>query len=590
MSTRNPPHPPTTGPDGSGTPPHRIGQSASDPASEIHPPTGSPGLRTRAGDGGRRRRTVAARVTTALAALLVLAALTAPCRPGQLTPGAFLRIPLEGLLVAALLLALPGRPRRVVAALAGALLGLLTVLKLADLGFRSALGRPFDVVLDWALLDDAVGFLTDSFGRAGGTGAVVGALVLVLALLVALTAAALRLAGLAARHHLGARRVVAALVALWVVAAATGMRIAPGVPVADAEATALVADHTRQAQARLRDREAFAAQVGADPFRETPGEQLLTALRGKDVIVAFVESYGRDAVEDPEYARVGEVLDAGTGRLRAAGFQARSGFLTSPTIGGGSWLAHDTLLSGLWIDNEQRHRSLLASDRLTLGGAFRRAGWDTVGVMPAATQPWPEGAFFGYDRYYDAAGLGYRGPKFSYAPMPDQYTLATFQRRERDVADRPPLMAEIPLISSHSPWTRIPQVIDWDAVGDGSVYRDAAITNPKSQPRAGYRKAVEYSVRTLISYLETYGDENLVLIFLGDHQPAPVVTGEDASRDVPVSIVAADPAVLDRVAGWGWQDGLRPGPDAPVWPMDAFRDRFLTAFGPGAPAARAQGR
>jgi hypothetical protein len=38
--------------------------------------------------------------------------------------------------------------------------------------------------------------------------------------------------------------------------------------------------------------------------------------------------------------------------------------------------------------------------------------------------------------------------------------------------------------------------------------------------------------------------------------------------------------VLDRVAGWGWTDGLRPAADAPVWRMDAFRDRFLTAFGP----------
>ncbi|MDT7694495.1 MAG: hypothetical protein QOI75_3862, partial [Pseudonocardiales bacterium] len=38
-------------------------------------------------------------------------------------------------------------------------------------------------------------------------------------------------------------------------------------------------------------------------------------------------------------------------------------------------------------------------------------------------------------------------------------------------------------------------------------------------------------------------------------------------------------AVLDRISGWGWQDGLKPGPNAPVWRMDAFRDRFLTAFG-----------
>jgi hypothetical protein len=72
-----------------------------------------------------------------------------------------------------------------------------------------------------------------------------------------------------------------------------------------------------------------------------------------------------------------------------------------------------------------------------------------------------------------------------------------------------------------------------------------------------------------------------VLVLLGDHQAAPVITGPDAGRDVPISIVTRDRGLLDRIAEWGWQDGLRPGPQAPVWPMEDFRDRFLTAFGPG---------
>ena len=86
-------------------------------------------------------------------------------------------------------------------------------------------------------------------------------------------------------------------------------------------------------------------------------------------------------------------------------------------------------------------------------------------------------------------------------------------------------------------------------------------------------------MNTLVSFVQHYGDKNLVLIVLGDHQPAKIVTGENPSHDVPISIIAHDPAVLDRIAGWGWQDGLRPSPNAPVWPMDAFRDRFLSAFG-----------
>ena len=79
----------------------------------------------------------------------------------------------------------------------------------------------------------------------------------------------------------------------------------------------------------------------------------------------------------------------------------------------------------------------------------------------------------------------------------------------------------------------------------------------------------------------------MVLVVLGDHQPATIISGPGASHDVPISIISRDRAVLDRISGWGWTDGLRPDRDAPVWRMDAFRDRFLTAYGPdGEPGLR----
>ncbi|WP_018587248.1 CDP-alcohol phosphatidyltransferase family protein [Salinispora arenicola] len=519
-------------------------------------------------------------VSAALAVLLVLAALAVPRQPGHLVPAALLRIPLEGLALAAVLLALPPRARRPVAALAGALLGLLVVVKVADLGFGSTLGRPFDVALDWRLLDETFAFLRASVGRAGAVAAAVAAGLLAAALLAVTTWAVLRLNRLLTGYPDGSRRVLAGLVALWLAAAATGVRLVPGVPVADAATTALVGAHARQVQERLRDRSTFADTVNVDPYRFAPDDRLLTALRGKDVLVAFVESYGRDAVREPEFADIGEVLDEGQRRLSAAGFGTRSAFLTSPTTGGGSWLAHATLLSGLWVDNDQRHRTLLASDRTTLGDAFQRAGWRTVGVMPAVNQPWPEGAFYGYEQFYDEYSLGYRGPRFSFASMPDQYTLSVLHQQELAGTDRRPVMAELALISSHSPWTHIPKLVGWDALGDGRVFHDTTTRSTSEQPRAGYRRSIEYTLDTLISYVQRYGDDELVLIMVGDHQPAPVVTGPDASRDVPIHLVARDRAVLERISGWGWPDGLRPASDAPVWRMDEFRDRFLATFSP----------
>jgi hypothetical protein len=107
--------------------------------------------------------------------------------------------------------------------------------------------------------------------------------------------------------------------------------------------------------------------------------------------------------------------------------------------------------------------------------------------------------------------------------------------------------------------------------------------NPASIQNA-YADSIVYSMNALVGFLQQAADPNLVLVVLGDHQPVAVVSGVGASHDVPVTLIARDPAVLARAAGWGWQAGLRPGPAAPVWRMDAFRDRFLAAFGTAPPA------
>jgi hypothetical protein len=169
--------------------------------------------------------------------------------------------------------------------------------------------------------------------------------------------------------------------------------------------------------------------------------------------------------------------------------------------------------------------------------------------------------------------------------MPDQYTLAAFQRLERATPNRAPVMAEIPLILSHAPWSPIPQLVDCDKVGDGSSFDASAgagdpseivLKRDPARVKADFAQAINYSLSTLISYVQTYGDDNLVLIVLGDEKPAQAITGKNACHDVPINIIPHD---LDRVGAWGWQDGLQPDPHAPVWRMDTFRDRFLTAFG-----------
>ena len=532
----------------------------------------------------------AAGLTTALACLLVLAVLLAPNELGRLTAGTFVSVPLEMLLGGTFLLLLPQKPRSVVAPLFGVALGLLAIMKLLDMGFMAVLARPFDPAVDWTLLNDAMRFLSGAIGPFSAIGCLTAAVICCTSLLIIMAKSVQRLARAAAGHNVAASRAAVVLAAIWLGSAVFGAQIIPGTPLAGASSAEYLHHRQPPATTDLDDPANAAADAHLDSFANTPDDQLLTALRGKDVVFAFVESYGRSAIEDPEFAsQVGGVLDAGNRRLRAAGFDSRSAYLTSPTAGGGSWLAHGTLLSGMWVDKQQRYDELASSPRLTLTKAFRRAGWRTVGVMPGNDTGWSESQSLGYDRIYDAKDMGYRGPRFSWAAMPDQYTLLRFQQTEHVARNRQPVMAEITLVSSHAPWEPIPRMINWDDVGDGSVFNgmatteeppEAILTRKSGRVRADYRAAIEYSLNSLISYLETYGDENLVIIFLGDHQPSPIVTGYGVSRDVPITIVARDRAVLTRISTWGWQPGLKPNPQAPVWRMDAFRDRFLNAFGP----------
>ncbi len=51
---------------------------------------------------------------------------------------------------------------------------------------------------------------------------------------------------------------------------------------------------------------------------------------------------------------------------------------------------------------------------------------------------------------------------------------------------------------------------------------------------------VGYALANIVSYALTYGSDDLVILALGDHQPAPFVTGESESHDVPVHLISRD--------------------------------------------------
>src|SRR5262249_39651146 len=173
-------------------------------------------------------------------------------------------------------------------------------------------------------------------------------------------------------------------------------------------------------------------------------------------------------------------------------------------------------------------------------------------------------------------------PTFSYAPMPDQYTFAEFQRLELGPGHKP-VMAEIDMVSSHSPWAPLPTMVPWSKVGNGSIFHPVparggtplSLLGSASKDARASRKSIQYSMQALTSWVTELSDPSLVLILLGDEQPDPPISRPGASHAVPISIIARDPSVFRQIASWHWQDGLLPGRFAPLELMSAFRNKFL---------------
>ncbi len=264
-------------------------------------------------------------------------------------------------------------------------------------------------------------------------------------------------------------------------------------------------------------------------------------------------------------------------------------------VGGQSWLAHASVLSGLPISDQGRYRALLDSPRRTLLHLARRAGWETAAVMPAITLAWPEADYFGYDRVLAATNLGYRGLPFNWVTMPDQFTLASVERQLLDPQPRAPVFVETALISSHAPWTPIPPILPWDDIGEGQVFDPFAtagdppevVWRDNDRVREQYRLSLDYVLRVVGEFAErrARAARPPLIVVLGDHQPAAFVSGDPVARDVPVHVIGP-PELLAHLDRWDWTPAMIPAPDVPAWPMAAFRDQFLAAFGT-APSARA---
>ncbi|WP_224815363.1 sulfatase-like hydrolase/transferase [Hasllibacter sp. MH4015] len=522
-----------------------------------------------------------------IAATLILhLVLVQPNHPDALSWGALLLFPLElPVLIFALLALGAGRAGRVFRWGVTVALSVIVVLKAADFVSFTALSRGFNPVSDLALVDAFVRLLVGAIGPFLAVLVCVAALVGIVLLAIAIWWAT----GVWARVSVpravtrvsGGLAVVAAVIAAAEIGQAMRVWALPVTPPGAAFTARVGVERVIMVRDTLRELRAFRSAMADDPYR---GRADLLDRIDRDVVVIFVESYGRASLDTPLYADLHRgTLARYQALLEEAGLTLRSGILSAPTRGGQSWLSHATFANGLWINDQIRYGAALSSGREGLFHHAAQNGFQTAVVMPQITLDWPEVERMGFQTVLVAEDLGYEGLPFNWVTMPDQFTLAALDRLVRDGAEDP-LFVQVALASSHAPWVPVPQVLPWDAIGDGQIYNEVAMSGDppevvwrdRDRVRAQYRLAVDYSLRSVMEYALLHADDPPLLLVIGDHQAAEFVALDDRP-DVPIHVIG--PArLVDPLAEIAPTGGLLPGDDVPVIPMDRLRDILLNVY------------
>jgi hypothetical protein len=313
----------------------------------------------------------------------------------------------------------------------------------------------------------------------------------------------------------------------------------------------------------------------------------LEALRGRDVYLVLLESVGAVVYDDERAVRVlGPARERFAADIAAAGLHVVSAFVRSPTIGGGSDLAHVSLLAGIDLSDPRRHDLLLTTTRPSLVSVFRSHGYQTFGFYPSVSWEWPERAWYAYDVYVEGRNLDYRGPSFGWWNIPDQFSFARFEQLHPRTAATPPRFVFAATISTHVPFGPVPPYqSDWqrllgeNPIDEAEAARALAVPVDWLDMMPAYLRLVAYSYRWIGGYLRLPRARDTVYILVGDHQPTANVSGEGASWDVPVHVISSDPQLLARFTAQGFVAGLDP-PRTPLGGMHELTAMLLQAFGP----------
>jgi hypothetical protein len=338
-------------------------------------------------------------------------------------------------------------------------------------------------------------------------------------------------------------------------------------------------------------------QKGVDPSAyEDIGS---TVLKAKPrVHIYIIESYGAGILADPIQEQYFQLRKTMAARLSEHGWGVVTGRSEAPVMGGRSWLADASLLSGRLIKFESVYRHLVDEfGRLrTLVSFFKRNGYATV-LMRQNNKARPGVDLVNHFGFSDTVffdDIAYTGRPYGWAEVPDQYALGHLRDAVLPGLSDTPEFVFAHLGSSHIPWHDLPPVVkDYrELVGRVVQQRSARTALSAAQIKAqmkrfkrsdsvrlrrlrasdanyaSYFRAISYSFESVVGHIEKMSDPPDLIVVMGDHQPP--LYRKSTNFTVPVHVFARDKALLGEFKTRGFRGGMRLGKKALALKHEAF--------------------
>lgn len=307
--------------------------------------------------------------------------------------------------------------------------------------------------------------------------------------------------------------------------------------------------------------------------REFPKKD--TLVRRPDIYLVVIESYGSVLMDSEEYrSRYTTMLTRVERKLVGDDWYPYSGYSKSPTIGGRSWLAMASLMSGSRIETQVSYNYLKGLEGFPFVEYMQLQGYRTI-LMQPPNRPRPGiplENIYGFDTRISFKDLDYKGPEYGWGIVPDQYSLFIAEQNYLTESDRPFFFC-FTMVSSHGRWEpeTLPPYLPKIETESGFFrgYQDSteaivAQIDSTNFLRGSLRATndyypffIRYEFEVLLNHILQRIDDQSIIVIIGDHQP-PLLVNSEASHEVPVHILSRDSVIPGALQTANFIPGMIP--------------------------------